>query len=64
MIHNAPPVEPPAAFRQRRAELAFAEPLRRPHGVYLATRVLDFPDNNYRRAVWRDIFVIESKRAA
>jgi len=26
--------------------------------------VLDFPDNNYRRAVWRDIFVIESKRAA
>ena len=54
-----------AAFRQHQTEIAFSEPLREPHDLYLATRVVDFPDNNYCHAVWHDIVVIEStKRAA
>ena len=52
------------AFRQYRAEIAFPEPLRQAHDLYLATRVVDFPDNNYCHAVWHDIFVIETKRSA
>ena len=52
------------AFRQHQAEIAFPEPLREPHDLYLATRVVDFPDNNYCHAVWRDIFVIEATRRA
>jgi glycosyltransferase involved in cell wall biosynthesis len=53
-----------AAFRQHQTEIAFPEPLREPHDLYLATRVLDFPDNNYCHAVWHDIVVIETMRAA
>ncbi len=54
-----------AAFRQQQAEIAFPEPLREPHDLYLATRVVEFPDNNYCHAVWHDIFVIEkTKRVA
>ena len=52
-----------AAFRQHRAEFVFDEPLRQPHDLYLATRVVEFPDTNYCHAVWHDIFVIESQRA-
>ena len=51
-------------FRQHSAEVAFPEPLKGPHDLYLATRVIDFPDNNYCHAVWHDIFVIESTRGA
>ena len=53
-----------AAFRQHQAEIAFPEPLREPHDLYLATRVVDFPDNNYCHAVWHDIFVIETSKHA
>ncbi len=53
-----------AAFRQHQAEIAFPEPLRQPHDLYLATRVVDFPDNNYCHAVWHDILVIESANRA
>ncbi len=52
------------AFRQHQAEIAFEEPLRQPHDLYLATRVVEFPDNNYCHAVWRDIFVIEATQRA
>ena len=54
-----------SAFRQHQTEIAFPEPLREPHDLYLATRVVDFPDNNYCHAVWHDIVVMETtKRAA
>jgi len=38
--------------------------LRQAYDLYLATRVVDFPDNNYCHAVWHDIFVIETTRDA
>ncbi|MDE3175659.1 MAG: glycosyltransferase [Pseudomonadota bacterium] len=47
-------------FRQYRLDIDFPEPLRQPHDLYLATRVVEFHDNNYCHAVWRDIFVIEA----
>jgi hypothetical protein len=53
-----------AAFRKHAAEISFPEPLRQGYDLYLATRVVDFPDNNYCHAVWHDIFVIEATRDA
>jgi hypothetical protein len=53
-----------AAFRKHTAEISFPEPLRQGYDLYLSTRVVDFPDNNYCHAVWHDIFVIEATRDA
>jgi len=53
-----------AAFRKHTAAISFPEPLRQAYDLYLATRVVDFPDNNYCHAVWHDIFVIEKTRDA
>ena len=51
-------------FRQHQTEIVFPEPLRQAHDLYLATRVVEFTDNNYCQAVWHDILVIESTQAA
>ena len=53
-----------SAFRKHTAEISFPEPMRQAYDLYLATRVVDFPDNNYCHAVWHDIFVIETTRDA
>ena len=53
-----------AAFRKHSADIVFSEPLRQAHDLYLATKVVDFPDNNYCHAVWHDIFVMESTPSA
>jgi glycosyltransferase involved in cell wall biosynthesis len=52
-----------SAYRKHDAEIVFPEPLDAPHDLYLATRVVEFPDNSYCHAVWHDIAVIESSPA-
>ena len=48
-----------AAFGEERLEMKFREPLRAPLDLYLATKVANFPDNNYCHAVWRELLVLE-----
>jgi glycosyltransferase involved in cell wall biosynthesis len=50
------------AFLQHQMEIAFPEPLRVPLDIYLATRVVEFPDANYCHAVWYEISVVEMPR--
>ena len=49
-----------APFQTHRADIAFPDAPGEACDLYLATRVEDFPDNNYCHAVWHDIFIIES----
>jgi hypothetical protein len=48
-----------AAFQQRRIGFELPEPANEPLDLYLATRVVEFPDVNWCHAAWHDISVIE-----
>jgi glycosyltransferase involved in cell wall biosynthesis len=47
-------------FQQHQATLTLAGPARQPLDLYLATRVVEFPDVDYCHAAWHDFFVLEN----
>jgi hypothetical protein len=47
------------SFRRHRFSVTLAEPAAEPMDLYLATRVVEYPDVHFCHAVWHDLLILE-----